>query len=178
MSPGARHASCACALSTTVVPAALPDARAASHSPAPCMAEKKLCIVHFNDVYNIEAREQEPVGGAAKFVQKCRQLMQACDLLYCGFLFMCLHSRCWPANIEPGQGVMKERRAPVPSKALNLRRICSLTARVLLRSGIQRPGSILRRRVQPLADVHSYQRGADAAGSQPSWSASCRCWQP
>lgn len=28
---------------------------------------KKLTIVHFNDVYIIEEREREPVGGAARF---------------------------------------------------------------------------------------------------------------
>jgi 5'-nucleotidase len=28
---------------------------------------KRLTIIHFNDVYNIEAREKEPVGGAARF---------------------------------------------------------------------------------------------------------------
>ena len=31
---------------------------------------KQLTIVHFNDVYNIEAREKEPVGGAARFKGK------------------------------------------------------------------------------------------------------------
>lgn len=29
-----------------------------------------LTIVHFNDVYNIEPREKEPVGGAARFATK------------------------------------------------------------------------------------------------------------
>lgn len=32
-----------------------------------CNAERPLTIVHFNDVYNIEEREKEPVGGAARF---------------------------------------------------------------------------------------------------------------
>lgn len=30
----------------------------------------QMTIVHFNDVYNIEAREKEPVGGAARFATK------------------------------------------------------------------------------------------------------------
>ena len=30
----------------------------------------KLLILHFNDVYNIEPREKEPVGGAARFASK------------------------------------------------------------------------------------------------------------
>ena len=29
-------------------------------------AADQITIVHFNDVYNIESREQEPVGGAAR----------------------------------------------------------------------------------------------------------------
>ena len=28
---------------------------------------KKLTIIHFNDVYNIEPRDKDPVGGAARF---------------------------------------------------------------------------------------------------------------
>ena len=31
---------------------------------------KELTILHFNDVYNIESREKEPVGGAARFATK------------------------------------------------------------------------------------------------------------
>ena len=30
-------------------------------------ARKNLRIIHFNDVYNIEASEQEPLGGSARF---------------------------------------------------------------------------------------------------------------
>ncbi|XP_043234841.1 snake venom 5'-nucleotidase-like isoform X2 [Amphibalanus amphitrite] len=32
------------------------------------MGDKQLTIVHFNDVYNVESSNQEPVGGAARFV--------------------------------------------------------------------------------------------------------------
>eukprot|EP00873_Tetraselmis_striata_P009001 jgi/Tetstr1/429265/TSEL_019183.t1 len=36
---------------------------------------RRLNLLHFNDVYNIEARDQqEPCGGAARFVTKCREL--------------------------------------------------------------------------------------------------------
>ncbi len=35
-----------------------------------------LSIVHFNDVYNIEEREKEPVGGAARFKTKLTSLHQ------------------------------------------------------------------------------------------------------
>ncbi|KAG2448378.1 hypothetical protein HYH02_006960 [Chlamydomonas schloesseri] len=38
------------------------------------MATRKLTIVHFNDVYNIEAGRQEPVGGAARFTWKVKEL--------------------------------------------------------------------------------------------------------
>ena len=32
--------------------------------------DDKILILHFNDVYNIEPREKEPVGGAARFASK------------------------------------------------------------------------------------------------------------
>jgi len=38
------------------------------------VASQTLTIVHFNDVYNIESRSQEPVGGAARFVTAVTQL--------------------------------------------------------------------------------------------------------
>eukprot|EP00118_Oscarella_pearsei_P011867 m.83044 g.83044 ORF g.83044 m.83044 type:complete len:568 (+) comp36325_c0_seq4:142-1845(+) len=33
-----------------------------------------ITIIHFNDVYNVDSRQKEPVGGAAKFVTKVRSL--------------------------------------------------------------------------------------------------------
>ena len=33
-----------------------------------------ITILHFNDVYNIEPRETEPVGGAARFVTAIKQM--------------------------------------------------------------------------------------------------------
>ena len=35
---------------------------------------KRLTIIHFNDVYNIESHEEEPVGGAARFVTKIEEM--------------------------------------------------------------------------------------------------------
>lgn len=38
---------------------------------------RRLAIVHFNDVYNVEAQQQAggaPVGGAPRFVAECRRL--------------------------------------------------------------------------------------------------------
>lgn len=43
-----------------------------AHRPAERAKEKLLTILHFNDVYNIEARNQEPCGGAARFVTKVK----------------------------------------------------------------------------------------------------------
>ena len=34
---------------------------------------RSITILHFNDVYNIEAREEEPVGGASRFATAMRQ---------------------------------------------------------------------------------------------------------
>ena len=35
---------------------------------------KKLNIIHFNDVYNVEPRTQEPVGGASRFLTVLKKL--------------------------------------------------------------------------------------------------------
>jgi len=40
------------------------------------VATRTLHVIHFNDVYNIEPREQEPVGGVAKFVTRVREIQQ------------------------------------------------------------------------------------------------------
>lgn len=36
---------------------------------------KKLKIIHFNDVYNIEGSKEEPVGGAARFAHLIKDLI-------------------------------------------------------------------------------------------------------
>jgi len=47
-----------------------------------------ITIVHFNDVYNIESRSQEPVGGAARFVTAVSQLASTNPLvLFSGDVF-------------------------------------------------------------------------------------------
>ena len=38
-----------------------------THSSLQEKAAEFLTILHFNDVYNIEGRDKEPVGGAARF---------------------------------------------------------------------------------------------------------------
>ena len=37
--------------------------------------EKKLNIIHFNDVYDIEPKKSDPVGGASRFVSALENLM-------------------------------------------------------------------------------------------------------
>ncbi|WIA18701.1 hypothetical protein OEZ85_003402 [Tetradesmus obliquus] len=57
------------------------------------MAPRKLTIIHFNDVYNIEPCANEPVGGAARLVHKVKQLVSdaggadACLVLFSGDAF-------------------------------------------------------------------------------------------
>ena len=38
--------------------------------------EKKINILHFNDVYNIESRDIEPVGGSARFITAIEDLIK------------------------------------------------------------------------------------------------------
>jgi hypothetical protein len=38
---------------------------------------KKFSFIHFNDVYNIESRVQEPVGGASRFVTAVQDLLKS-----------------------------------------------------------------------------------------------------
>ena len=35
---------------------------------------RSLTIIHFNDVYNIEERDKEPVGGASRFKTACSSI--------------------------------------------------------------------------------------------------------
>ena len=44
-------------------------------------SNKRIAIIHFNDVYNIESREQEPVGGAARFVTKVNEMLHENPLI-------------------------------------------------------------------------------------------------
>ena len=37
-------------------------------------SNKILKIIHFNDVYNIEPGEKEPIGGAARFKTKTKEI--------------------------------------------------------------------------------------------------------
>ena len=44
--------------------------------------ETNIVILHFNDVYNIEPREKEPVGGAARFATKLASLQSRIPLIF------------------------------------------------------------------------------------------------
>ena len=44
----------------------------------------KLTIIHFNDVYNIESRDEEPVGGAARFVAMVKRFPGEPLILFSG----------------------------------------------------------------------------------------------
>lgn len=38
--------------------------------------DKKISIIHFNDVYNIESNQTEPVAGAARFVSLVEEFIE------------------------------------------------------------------------------------------------------
>ena len=50
---------------------------------------KKIKIIHFNDVYNIEGGEAEPVGGASRFstALKCLQKEEKSLVIFSGDAF-------------------------------------------------------------------------------------------
>ena len=56
-----------------------------------CNTEKELKIFHFNDVYEIEASNMEPVGGASRFVTECKRFKKDNEtngiILFSGDLF-------------------------------------------------------------------------------------------
>ncbi|ESO03811.1 hypothetical protein HELRODRAFT_80178 [Helobdella robusta] len=58
-----------------------------SVDPSACNI-KKLYLIHFNDVYNVESRKQEPVGGAARFTTAIHHLQHLNPLiLFSGDIF-------------------------------------------------------------------------------------------
>ena len=59
-------------------------------------SKKKLRIIHFNDVYNIESRSIEPCGGSSRFVQTIEHLMEKepALVLFSGDVFS-------PSNCKP-----------------------------------------------------------------------------
>ena len=63
-------------LTVTAVTSISPDRHVLLHNMAKEAKEKanSITIIHFNDVYNIEPRDKEPVGGAARFKTKTKEL--------------------------------------------------------------------------------------------------------
>ena len=54
----------------------------------PELAAEKITLLHYNDVYNVESREVEPVGGAARFVTAVKELQELNPLiLFSGDIF-------------------------------------------------------------------------------------------
>ena len=59
------------------------------------MAAETITILHFNDVYNIEPSEIEPVGGAARFVTAVKDCQHLSPLvLFSGDVFNPSISKC------------------------------------------------------------------------------------
>ncbi len=60
--------------------------------------------MHFNDVYNVESREQEPVGGAARFCTAIKSYAHLNPIvLFSGDIFAPSISECsfGTANLQP-----------------------------------------------------------------------------
>ena len=48
-----------------------------------------ISLIHFNDVYNVEGREVEPVGGASRFLTAVKSVSKECNplILFSGDIF-------------------------------------------------------------------------------------------
>ena len=54
----------------------------------PGRAAETITLIHYNDVYNVESREVEPVGGAARFLTAVKELQELNPLiLFSGDIF-------------------------------------------------------------------------------------------
>ena len=55
----------------------------------PVAKADKLTLIHFNDVYNVEERSVEPVGGAARFLTAVKAVSQEVNplVLFSGDIF-------------------------------------------------------------------------------------------
>ena len=56
----------------------------------PVARSDTVTLLHFNDVYNIEERDEvEPVGGAARFLTAVKTVSKDCDpiILFSGDIF-------------------------------------------------------------------------------------------
>lgn len=131
----------------------------------------RLSVLHFNDVYNIECRKQEPVGGAAKFVSKVRELQQVC---YC----RSLHSADKPHRASMPRGCADAWLRALSTAQLNMpltpehatstscssaRGTACCVAASLRHAEARRADPVQRRCLQPERHVHVHQGGPDAS---------------
>ena len=91
---------------STVIDATTSRIYSPTRMASSAFASKTLTILHFNDVYNIEPRDQEPVGGAARFVTKIKSFSEvnggaepmvlfSGDLLNPSLSKLCIFSAMW-----------------------------------------------------------------------------------
>lgn len=60
-----------------------------------CKSSSTLCILHFNDCYNVEPCDQEPVGGAARFAHALHEFANLDPLtLFSGDIISPSISKC------------------------------------------------------------------------------------
>ena len=55
----------------------------------PVARSDTVTLLHFNDVYNVDSRGVEPVGGAARFLTAVKTVSKDCDpiILFSGDIF-------------------------------------------------------------------------------------------
>ena len=55
----------------------------------PVARSDTVTLLHFNDVYNVDSRGVEPVGGAARFLTAIKTVSKDCDpiILFSGDIF-------------------------------------------------------------------------------------------
>lgn len=70
------------------------------------MLSEELQILHFNDVYEVESRTREPVGGVARFISKLRSYPDACVLFSGDSLAPSLMS-----TVTKGEHMVRRRHA-------------------------------------------------------------------
>ena len=55
----------------------------------PVARSDTVTLLHFNDVYNVDSRGVEPIGGAARFLTAVKTVSKDCDpiILFSGDIF-------------------------------------------------------------------------------------------
>ena len=62
----------------------------------PMAKSDTVTLIHFNDVYNVDSRTVEPVGGAARFLTAVKSVSRDCQplILFSGDIFAPSISEC------------------------------------------------------------------------------------